>query len=350
LAVSSLDRAIRTLDESGRITQTVGFADKNKQIKSICWSTDSKILIAQTFSDLHRWEAETGKALPPVKVGGILSPDRRLIVDVSRRPLLYLSNLSDGKLTHTVPAMTLSSEVSWSGDSKFLAITYFDKYQLFDLGSDTMIETHDMQSPKVIWSTVDSTYVVTSIDRESITLWKPGGQVVGVLEDSKGWEPMAWSADGKLLLGRNDRVAAGNAAQKLSPWRIWHVSSGEILCDVRQESIPAFQSLAWSPDNRHLATRTGMLEGILRVFDVVAEQMQSLIMIRNTRSGPGGQDETQVILFSSDGHYRMLAGREANDLVYVVQTQEGQLNLTPAEFAQRYGWKNDPNRVRLCAD
>ena len=34
-------------------------------------------------------------------------------------------------------------------------------------------------------------------------------------------------------------------------------------------------------------------------------------------------------------------------LVYIVQTAAGQLTLTPGEFEQRFGWKNDPETVRL---
>ncbi len=47
---------------------------------------------------------------------------------------------------------------------------------------------------------------------------------------------------------------------------------------------------------------------------------------------------------SADGHYRGSRGVES-DIVYVVQTDNGQEMLTPAEFSARYGWKNDPSRV-----
>jgi hypothetical protein len=33
------------------------------------------------------------------------------------------------------------------------------------------------------------------------------------------------------------------------------------------------------------------------------------------------------------------------DLVYVIRTAVGQETLKPAEFARRFGWKNDPSRV-----
>ena len=38
------------------------------------------------------------------------------------------------------------------------------------------------------------------------------------------------------------------------------------------------------------------------------------------------------------------------DLVCIVQTDLGQELLTLGEFAQRYGWKNDPERVRLTGE
>ena len=35
------------------------------------------------------------------------------------------------------------------------------------------------------------------------------------------------------------------------------------------------------------------------------------------------------------------------EIVYVVETDKGQETLTPAEMEKRYGWKNDPGKVRL---
>jgi hypothetical protein len=34
-------------------------------------------------------------------------------------------------------------------------------------------------------------------------------------------------------------------------------------------------------------------------------------------------------------------------LVYIVKTDRGQETLTPLQFANRYGWQNDPSKVRL---
>jgi hypothetical protein len=35
-------------------------------------------------------------------------------------------------------------------------------------------------------------------------------------------------------------------------------------------------------------------------------------------------------------------------VAYVVETERGQETLTPAEMAKKYGWHNDPAKVRLA--
>lgn len=52
-------------------------------------------------------------------------------------------------------------------------------------------------------------------------------------------------------------------------------------------------------------------------------------------------NDGETVLVSSDGHYAGPPGVE-QELVYVGQTETGQDTLTPAEFAQNYGWKYDP--------
>jgi hypothetical protein len=47
---------------------------------------------------------------------------------------------------------------------------------------------------------------------------------------------------------------------------------------------------------------------------------------------------------SPQGHYRGVQAME-EQLLYVVQTAQGQRTLTPEEFTQAFGWKNDRERV-----
>ena len=54
------------------------------------------------------------------------------------------------------------------------------------------------------------------------------------------------------------------------------------------------------------------------------------------------------LALTADGHYRGTPDRIERDIVYVAQFANGsQVTLTPEEFEKRFGWKNDPERVKL---
>lgn len=64
------------------------------------------------------------------------------------------------------------------------------------------------------------------------------------------------------------------------------------------------------------------------------------------RQGHGARRHRCNCPGSSDGHYRASPGAEG-ELRHVVQTEEGQQTLTPEEFAKKFDWKNEPEKVRL---
>ncbi len=51
-----------------------------------------------------------------------------------------------------------------------------------------------------------------------------------------------------------------------------------------------------------------------------------------------------------EGHCRGTPKRLDGKFVYVAQTEAGRQTLTPAEFAEKYGWKNDPERFKLAGE
>ena len=59
-----------------------------------------------------------------------------------------------------------------------------------------------------------------------------------------------------------------------------------------------------------------------------------------------GLPREQSIAISPEGHWRGTP-RADQFIVYVVKTAKGQEVLTPKEFEDKYGWKNDPDKVRL---
>ena len=51
--------------------------------------------------------------------------------------------------------------------------------------------------------------------------------------------------------------------------------------------------------------------------------------------------------YPATGHYRGSDGVE-DQFVYVAQHEDGRQQIyTPAEFAEKFGWKNDPEKATL---
>jgi hypothetical protein len=57
--------------------------------------------------------------------------------------------------------------------------------------------------------------------------------------------------------------------------------------------------------------------------------------------------DNKMLAISPEGHYRGSGLDLERELVYLVQTAAGQSLLSPDEFGVQYGWKSDPEKVRL---
>lgn len=54
-----------------------------------------------------------------------------------------------------------------------------------------------------------------------------------------------------------------------------------------------------------------------------------------------------ALAVSPDGHFKTV-GQFDDEFVYTVLTEDGrQVTLSADEFAEQYGWKNDPDKVQL---
>ena len=138
---------------------------------------------------------------------------------------------------------------------------------------------------------------------------------------------------------------------------------------------PTATALAWSPDGRYLLV--GRLVNLIQMWDwrraEASDHFYTMGSVKYVGFFPegryifGGSDDRSVriwdriksvpmghvldqgrhvLLLSGTGHYRIDLWCQP-DIVYVVQTATEQLTLKPAEFADRFGWKNEPEKVRL---
>jgi WD40 repeat protein len=172
--------------------------------------------------------------------------------------------------------------------------------------------------------------IATDGDDGVVRLWEPTtGKVLHELSAYPGetWHgSLAFSPDGKTL------AASGGWGDV----HLWDSVTGNLLRRLHGPTTPVL-SLTWSPDGKRLAGG-GELD-TTHVWDAASGRVQAVLL---------GLPRNRALAIDSTGHFRCSLGVE-NQLVYVVQTDKGQDTLTPAEFAKKYGWKNDPNRVSLAA-
>lgn len=96
----------------------------------------------------------------------------------------------------------------------------------------------------------------------------------------------------------------------------------------------AFRTIDWLPDGRRFFCRQWPAVG----YDVKTKQRLGTFLI-DARGDP--------YVISPDGHCRGNAEVEKH-LVYVAQLEDGSnVTLSPAEFAKRFRWKNDPAKARF---
>jgi hypothetical protein len=93
-------------------------------------------------------------------------------------------------------------------------------------------------------------------------------------------------------------------------------------------------SAAWSPDGRVLACAH---DSEVYLYEAGGQSLGVLLPF----------DTFGQLAVAPDGRYRGNA-RVERLIRVVVQKRDGTTEtLTPAEFEQKYGWKNDPEKVRL---
>ena len=122
---------------------------------------------------------------------------------------------------------------------------------------------------------------------------------------------------------------------------VYEAVSGELLRTLQAPGyVGSVLSLAWSPDDKLLACAGGSATCSILFWDTKTGELRGKLL--SLGSGQG-------LVINPEGHYRGTPGIE-NQLVYVVETDRGQETLSPEEFTKKYGWKNDPERVRLSSD
>jgi WD40 repeat protein/Leucine-rich repeat (LRR) protein len=309
-------------------------ASEDPQILASAWSPDGQILACRRNDSLELQpgsKAKTSIMAAPLDVNpdrwtvtwspdstqvAINSGEGVQIVDVTKA--LLLQTLTDTKAK--------SWQFSWSPDGKLFAAAVAEQVRILDARNwnDQMRLTKAGAGRCAVlaWSP-DGKSVATGWDDFKIRLWDAAtGDLLDTLAGQEGSiAGLFWTADGKTLLtdSRDGRH------------HVWDIATGRLL-EVRKWRIHSP-----SPDLRFGAA---LNINTVRLHEIATNRPCGVLM---------ALPDDRYVSFSPDGHYRG-SPRVERDLVYVVQLEDGrQETLTPAGFAQRFGWKNDPEKVRLTS-
>ena len=265
-------------------------------ITAVNWSNDGKTLASSSKDQTVRlWSAATGEQLkmiqhPNAVLSVVWSPDGKRLATCGNDDIIRLWTAATGTAAGEFPRLPATcnpgpSVLAWSPDGKYLAIA----------GQDGANRVLDLKSGKL---------------SDPILLFGKGSLTV------------AWSADSKQLF-------AGGYGE-----------FGYRTLSAR-ESVIVYgygAPIQLHPDRRRFLTGFG---GYM--------PLQGLDAKRNVKIGAlyphivGGHH----VCISADGHYRGSNGIEQH-IVYVALTKDGhQQTYSPADFAAKFNWKNDPTKARL---
>ena len=215
--------------------------------------------------------------------------------------------------------------VTWSADGATIATRSFRKVYVWDAKSLKSLQVWMSgpppdQPPFSAFSPDGKTIAFRDYNRVRLQDVVTGDAVANLAIETGAGKVLSWMPDGqRLAIKTHDRVV------------VVDVETGEVL----RRFGPVSSRAVLSSDGE--VVTWSQFGGAVRVLNLTTGRIETLLNLA----------EDRWVIFSPDGHYRCTAG-VVDELVYVVETDAGeQQTLTPAEFADRFGWKNDPSKATL---
>jgi WD40 repeat protein len=328
------------------------------------WSSEGKKIAAPLaengswWKGVRIWDADSGELLHRIESfsGGLSwSPRGNSLAVLGDKQVHILDSVSGQRLRSWNTSFPLGS-VAWSSDGRRIATAGEKTVQIWAAASGRLIHTLQGHTDKVraiAWSPDSKTIASASGGDKTVRLWDASSGKPIHSFDGGDTVALSWSPDGKSLASSDWDIAAKELQLRCSGafvgWtadstavitqdnaaglvRWWDRQSGDQLRETKSDLLPGF-SIA-RPDGRFAACAQ---RACLDIWAI--DRGRTSLTLVPLRDG-------KWLALRPDGHYRGSAGVE-KELVYVVQTEKGQELLAPAEFEKQYGWKNDPQRVRL---
>jgi len=334
------------------------------------WSSEGKKIAASLveqggwWKGVRIWDADSGEQLHRIETfnGELSWSPRGNLLAVLGDKQVHILDGGSGQRLRSWNTPFPSGSPAWSSDGQRIAIAAEKTVQIWAAASGRLIHTLQGHTDKVraiAWSPDDKTIASASGGDKTVRLWDASSGKPIHSFDGGDCVVLSWSPDGKSLASserENVRVwdiAAQDLQLRCSGvfvgWtadsaavitqdnaaglvRWWDRQSGDRLRKTKFDLLPGF-SIA-RPDGRFAASAQ---RACLDIWEI--DRGRTSLTLVPLRDG-------KWLALRPDGHYRGSPGAE-KELVYVVQTETGQELLAPAEFEKKYGWKNDPQHVRL---
>ena len=294
-------------------------------VRRVEWSPDGKMLATAYFANglVDVWNVESGEKVTQLqgikdKIESIAwSPDAKSIAIGGTQAQRW--DVESGKPPANLPGQ--GNVLAFSPDGSTMAVGMGGDVRIADSAGGKVQRT--LQSPRARLRAVafspDGQLLAAGCDDKKVYVWEiQSGRVQATCTECQA--PVIW------LVWREDDMSlvCGSEAEVC----VWQPRSGKLV-----ERI-AVDGGAFAPTAGLIASRGASVVRLARRED--GRPLRSMVAL-------SGQ---AYLALEPDGHYRGSAGVE-KEILYVVQTGGTQETLTPEEFADKYEWQNDPERVDL---
>jgi WD40 repeat protein len=343
---------------TGRELRRVGRPGEGERLTL---SHDGKVLASGGANSYpaYLWDAATGARLHTLGTAKqslqgpaalAFSPDGKLLAEVGFGATVRLWDVGTGKVVRTCTASHMVGALAFSPDGKTLAggNLYLNTVHLWDVttgreatpgaghygeasalalspdgkllasnGSDWRVRLWDTATGRHLRAWPGGHYPVGALafspdgralafnERGRLGLWSATtGRQLRQVEDSVGYDLVAFTPDGRSLFGGDYSLAAGG-------FHLWDVATGKPLRDLRIGERERITLTALSPDGRTVFARPGLWE-----------------LATDRLLFPLGGVVAQAAVFSADGRTLVTAGYERRIRFWEVATGKERVSFT----------------------